>query len=247
MILATKLRDTLQLLLPSLRVGDPVTMIVGMHRSGTSFLTGSLQQAGLELGKHSAWNPHNIRGNRENQDIVALHDAILQRAGFSWDRPPTGVIRWTAEERSQARSIIDCYRQFPRWGFKDPRALMLVEGWQDLLPSVAFVGVFRHPVAVARSLHMRGGMPQAEAFDLWQAYNARLLRLHQRAPFPILNFDDAPEVLLGKLDRLAASLRLRPAQGERFYSDDLRHHRAEEAALPDQLAATLEALRRIAV
>ena len=54
-----------------------VIAILGMHRSGTSCLTGSLQEAGLELGEHHTWNPYNRKGNRENQDFVDLHDAIL--------------------------------------------------------------------------------------------------------------------------------------------------------------------------
>ena len=36
---------------------DRVVCILGMHRSGTSCLTGSLQQAGLFLGDCHTWNP----------------------------------------------------------------------------------------------------------------------------------------------------------------------------------------------
>ena len=54
-----------------------VIAILGMHRSGTSCLTGSLQNSGLFLGECHTWNKHNERGNRENQKFVDLHDAIL--------------------------------------------------------------------------------------------------------------------------------------------------------------------------
>ena len=53
---------------------DRVVTILGMHRSGTSCLTGSLQACGLELGKFHASNKHNKKGNRENQDIIDLHE-----------------------------------------------------------------------------------------------------------------------------------------------------------------------------
>jgi hypothetical protein len=219
-----------------------------MHRSGTSFLTGSLQQAGLELGKHSSWNPYNMRGNRENGDIVALHDAILRRGGFSWDKPPrNGVVEWTDQERAQAQCIIDGYRGVRHWGFKDPRSLLLVEGWLDLLPEAGFIGVFRHPIAVARSLKRRGRIPTRYGFGLWQIYNKRLLQLHERRPFPILNFDDPPDLLLEKLDDVVASMNLRAPPAERFYSDELRHHRVEDVAPPEHIAATLQALHRIAL
>ena len=58
-----------------------------MHRSGTSCLTGSLEAAGLYLGNIQTWNPFNLKGNRENQEIVDLHDLILADNGGSWDSP----------------------------------------------------------------------------------------------------------------------------------------------------------------
>ena len=79
-----------------------VIAILGMHRSGTSCLTGSLQNAGLFLGEHHTWNKHNRRGNRENQNIVDLHDAILEANGGTWDSPPEHV-RWRDEHVARAR------------------------------------------------------------------------------------------------------------------------------------------------
>ena len=38
--------------------------VLGMHRSGTSWFTGALQQAGLHLGMHHTWNAHNRKGNK---------------------------------------------------------------------------------------------------------------------------------------------------------------------------------------
>ena len=60
-----------------------VICVLGMHRSGTSCLVGSLQKAGLHLGKHHTWNRYNRKGNRENQDIVDLNRAVLEFSGGS--------------------------------------------------------------------------------------------------------------------------------------------------------------------
>lgn len=226
-------------------IGSPL-MVVGMHRSGTSFLTGSLQQAGLELGKHSAWNPHNLKGNRENEDIVAFHDTVLHDRGYAWDNPPEQEIVWTADERQRARALIDSYKGVARWGFKDPRALLLVEGWRALLPMLGFVGIFRHPTAVAQSLAARGGMPEAQAFALWRAYNVRLLRLYQQQPFPLLCFDEDESVLHRKLDEVLRELGLAPLTEERFFSAELKHHGRLEKNLPVELDAIYQELRSCA-
>ena len=221
--------------------GRPV-MVVGMHRSGTSFLTGSLQQAGLELGQHSAWNPHNLKGNRENQAIVAFHDTLLSRHGFAWDNPPALALPWTSADVSAARELVAQYQGVEHWGFKDPRALLLVEGWRELLPNLQFVGIFRHPSAVARSLHARGGMPEARAFALWSAYNRRLLELYRQEPFPLLCFDEDENVLHDKLNQVLVELGLKPLQGERFFSAELKHHEQEYKPLPTELQSLYQEL-----
>ena len=221
-------------------------MVVGMHRSGTSFLTGSLQLAGLELGKHSAWNPHNLKGNRENEDIVIFHDELLARHGFAWDNPPPSSLTWTEPDRQAARQWMAQYEGISHWGFKDPRSLLLVEGWQRLVPNLRFIGIFRHPVAVARSLDARGGMPQGQAFALWKAYNSKLLALHKIRAFPVLCFDEDENTLHQKLDSVLAELGLKSPPDERFFSSELKHHKAENSPVPDDLHSLYDSLQRVA-
>lgn len=69
------------------RPNSCVVMVLGMHRSGTSCLTGLLQQTGLELGDVVTEAPHNKKGNRENLDIMRLNDDVLAHSRGSWDRP----------------------------------------------------------------------------------------------------------------------------------------------------------------
>ena len=223
-----------------------VTMVVGMHRSGTSFLTGSLQQAGLELGKHSQWNRFNTKGNRENVDFVTLHDDILAASGFAWNEPPAGEVPWSDEHVARAKDLVAGYAGCPHWGFKDPRATLLVAGWERLLPSLEFVGIFRHPHAVRRSLEARTTLPVTNPYELWSRYNDALLELHAKRPFPVLCFDEDEATLLEKLDTLLLELGLRPATEDRFFSGGLKHHGNVEEPLPDDLARMYAQLRAIA-
>lgn len=226
--------------------GQPL-MVVGMHRSGTSFLTGSLQEAGLELGEYSAWNPHNLKGNRENQSIVSLHDAILLRHGYAWDNPPEQNLLWSEAENNNAKRLIRQFRGIPHWGFKDPRALLFAENWQALLPDLQYVGIFRHPAAVARSLDARGGMPEEQAQRLWRIYNQHLLQLYRRSPFPLLCFDQDESTLHEKLDRTLVQFGLRAPSGERFFSADLKHHSGAESTLPADLDELYRELLSLAI
>jgi len=224
----------------------PPVLIVGMHRSGTSFLTGSLQLAGLELGEHSEWNRHNQKGNRENQEIVAFHDTILARNGFAWDNPPPGPLSWTEEEVASAHRWMEQYKSEARWGFKDPRSLLLVEGWLALLPDLQFVGISRHPEAVSRSLRKRGRITEEQALGLWRSYNSRLLDLHNQRKFPLLCFDEDEQVLHEKLDEVCAELGLKAPPDERFFSAELKHHKARKSSIPQELKALYRALREVA-
>ena len=104
-----------------------VIAVVGMHRSGTSCLTGSLQQIGLELGQVHTWNRYNRRGNREQQDIVDLNDEVMAANGGAWDQPPAQC-HWTSEQRAKARELVSALGDGPVVGFKDPRTLVTLDG-----------------------------------------------------------------------------------------------------------------------
>lgn len=175
-----------------------------MHRSGTSCLAGSLQEAGLFLGDCHTWNPHNLKGNRENQRIVDINDQVLAVNGAAWDRPPRRGVVWPQQHLQLARELFAEYAVEPSFGFKDPRTLLVLDGWKALFPHMRFIGIFRHPLAVVESLRQRGGMPRAQALELWYQYNRRLLREFRRAEFPLLCFDDSQEQFQQKLrDALA--------------------------------------------
>ncbi len=221
-------------------------MIVGMHRSGTSFLTGSLQLAGLELGQHSAWNPHNLKGNRENESIVKFHDGLLARHGYAWDKPPPTALPWTVADMATAQQWMDQYKDAALWGFKDPRSLLLVEGWLKLVPELRFIGIFRHPESVARSLSARGQIPQERAFGLWKAYNKKLLDLYRQQAFPLLSFDEDENILHNKMEKVFAELGLKSPSEERFFSSELKHHRVINSPLPDDLQDIYTELQLIA-
>ena len=227
---------------------NQLVCVLGMHRSGTSCVTGSLQQAGLFLGNCHTWNPHNKKGNRENQDFVDLNDAVLASNDGAWDKPPKKSL-WTPLQFERARVLLeDNFGEAPL-GFKDPRTLLVVEGWKQVFPNIQFVGVVRHPNAVAQSLQKRSDMPSEQALALWYAYNRVLLKEYRKKSFPILCFDEDEEVFHQKLDAVAGQLGLNKGVSEqRFYDEQLRTSNSSQhqlgRALPWKVKRLYSRLRK---
>jgi hypothetical protein len=224
-----------------------VVCILGMHRSGTSCLAGSLEEAGLYLGDVSRVGRHNAKGNRENDRVMALQEAVLVDSGGCWHRPPEHV-SWSDSHREERDAIIRSYADEPVWGFKDPRTMLLIDFWREALPNLMIVSALRHPHSVAESLRRRGGGSVDNWLDLWATYNERLLALYEADPFPIVRFDLGDDAyrhsLAVAMDRLGIQAPARLA----FFDPVLRHHETPPPdQLPERVSRLYESLCRIAV
>jgi hypothetical protein len=190
---------------PELR-DKTIVAVLGMHRSGTSAIAGMLADHGLEFGRVRERNRFNPRGNREIPELNELHEAVLQRSGGSWWRPPAEVRVRAADLRR--RNGILATIPGERIAVKDPRMLVCEELWGDL--PLKPIGVIRNPVAVRNSLAHRAGerphkhprLSAGEWEDVWITYNRALLAEHRRRPFPLVDFDRADELE----DRVAEAL-----------------------------------------
>jgi len=225
-----------------------VICVLGMHRSGTSFLIGSLQKSGVFLGSHFDWNPHNQRGNRENPEVFSLHEDLLASNGGSWDDPPE-VVTWSSDHLDRARALLSKYTCEGLWGFKDPRTLLTLSGWKRVANDIRFVGIFRNPIAVAHSLRLRSGMPLERAMKLWNHYNQLLLDEYDRQPFPVICFDWQEDMLHENINAIVTTLGLQVVgRDNRFFASDLRHCRdSAENHLPEESVAIYRRLQSIAL
>lgn len=206
----------------------PCILILGMHRSGTSCLAGSLQQQGVYLGQVHEWNPHNLKGNRENPQIMELNESLFTTNQSSWDHPPSSPIHWTPTQKQQRDGIIQelSASEKPAWGFKDPRTLINLDFWLEGLKDsypIHYVGTFRHPLTVAQSLHRRNGTPIEAGMALWYSYNERLLDHWELSPFPILCFDVDPTTYRKNFQQACEALSLQFTLVEQpFFESQLR-------------------------
>ncbi len=224
-------------------------IVLGMHRSGTSCLAGSLEQAGLCLGNVNRKAPHNPKGNQENRDIMDLNDAVLSASGAAWDSPPDTSPIWSKSHRDQRDQILASYPQDQIIGFKDPRTIFTLEGWLEALPQTRLVATFRHPFAVAQSLSTRNGFPIKRGLDLWLSYNRRLLAISESREVPVINFDLLAEHYGIALRTICERLGLTPpVDGFNFFEAGLRRNGLPQEPLGEQsLREVYDALLSLSV
>lgn len=206
------------------KVEGRVVFVLGMHRSGTSCLTGCLEECGLPLGDVIRSAPHNRKGNNENQRIMDLQDELLAINGGDWEHPPA-EIAWNDRHRERRAEILQEYRGLPIFGIKDPRTLFTLEFWREAVADINLVASFRHPVSVAESLRARNGFTWERSATLWLRYNRRLLRYLREQPFDLISFDLEKHRYQAKVSEMARRLGLRAGDAPSgFYDSSLRHH-----------------------
>lgn len=208
--------------------------VIGMHRSGTSCLAGCLEDLGLNLGEVNTAAPHNRKGNRENPRFWPVHDAVLARVGASWDAPPKQPVVWTRDEITALRAVLADYDHLPKpWGFKDPRATVLLDGWFEVLPDLRLIASIRHPLAVAGSLAARNDFSLERSLNAWRIHNLAVLRWRGATGLTVIDYD-APDYEV-RVRRAAESLGLDGSRPMPFRDNDLRHQLAQ-AAPPAEVA-----------
>lgn len=225
-----------------------VLLVLGMHRSGTSCLTGLLQQAGLVLGDVIEEAPYNKKGNREHPSIMQLNEAVLAANNAAWDSPPPydAELHWNSGLKDQRDDLIRSLGGHRLWGCKDPRMLLLLPFWLEGLQHyhVHFIGTFRHPLSVALSLQARQpDMSLEHGVKLWQHYNNVLMHIHEKYSFPLVDFDS--EITLYKQQvqdavKQTALFDVADMKQCDFFDESLRHQSALDKHLSTEHAAVLK-------
>jgi hypothetical protein len=133
------------------------------------------------------------------------------------------------------REVVDQLAAKAPSGLKEPRMLLFLPYWLELAGSARFIGSFRHPAAVARSLARRDRMSPARAHELWLHYNRQLIELHRQHAFPLLEFDlSRADAFCGNVAAAAVRLGLYPnLEGVRqFVSRELDHSDPSDKTVP---------------
>ncbi|PWV63352.1 sulfotransferase family protein [Plasticicumulans acidivorans] len=231
-------------------MGKQALLVLGMHRSGTSALTGVLLRLGVELGPR-LYGPQagvNEQGFFEHAGIADANEDALLLLGSSWDDVLALPEHWQSDSRlarlrkKQMRYVQKDFAKAPLWGLKDPRICRLLPWWQEMLAELEvemrYLIVVRDPQEVAGSLAKRDGFSEDKAALIWLEHNLLAERWTRGQRRAFLSFDqllsapaDALSRVVHTLDiEFPVSLDRALPEIERFISPDLRHHAVQQRA-----------------
>jgi hypothetical protein len=241
-----------------------LAFVLGMHRSGTSALTGMLAQAGLHAPRDlMPATPRNPQGYWESLGVVESNDRMLQQLGRTWatcqplrqedwNGHEQAIRRWCAE---LLRHLCTSYPAQSRVILKDPRLCLLMPGLRAWLESdlinMVFLLPIRHPAEVVASLHTAEGTPVHVGLQLWLLHMFSAERNSRGFDRLIVGYQELVEQPTVVLDRCLQFLQKAdgteqqpPAWNPKaadFINPSLRHHYSEKSETPPEWTRTAAA------
>jgi hypothetical protein len=161
-------------------------LVLGMHRSGTSALTGVLGLLDVYLGSElMKANFANEKGYFENNILYKINEKLLAQINSSWndvfyDEEKLDTIKEIDELKKAIKSEFEYAETF---AIKDPRLAYLFPLWEAALKrlkiDIKIILPYRNPIEVANSLNKRDGMSLEKGMLLW-AYHFLLAEKFSR-------------------------------------------------------------------
>jgi hypothetical protein len=223
-------------------------IILGMHRSGTSALTGALARLGLALPKTPMANAaDNPEGFYESRRIVDQNFEILCAERCTWNAcfslEPAALEARTTPEMFEAlyQILHDEFGDTGSFVLKDPRLCLLMPLWYPALTRLSanqnVLLLARHPAEVVRSHMARNQLTEDEILLNWLHHvleAERMSRLLRRATVLYEDLLRDWRATLTTALRTAGIVTPRSfaeagPEIDQFIAPSLRHHRVMEA------------------
>lgn len=238
--------------------------VLGMHRSGTSMITGLLQRMGLDLGGPGtllgAVRGENDKGFFERIQVINQNDQLMKEQGVNWSLGVFGfdhleAVRAALSDKTglfaEGMAALGFYNEpaHSPWAVKDPRLCITLKFWTAFWKTPpAVLIVYRHPLEVAKSLVRRKEFGLSRGLHLWMAYN-RLAIENSRGLCRVVTSDAAlVRDGWGEVKRIHDGLKAcgvaiprEPTQAdvESFIDPSLRHHQLTHDGECDPVAPVL--------
>ncbi len=240
--------------------GSTAVIVLGMHRSGTSALAGTLHHLGVDFGSRlMPGSPDNPRGYWEHHEVVRVNQRLMADLGYAWHDIRSLSAGFEKSElalrarRELSAILVRDFSGVSPWGLKDPRLCRLLPLWMTLLAELGvkprFILALRHPVDVAASLGARDRLSATRASVLWLRHVLDAERSTRGHPRTIVHY----EQLVGRrgwrdvTSQISCEIGLFwPAAGpsadraiDAFIAPELRHYRASDRGQGNAARATM--------
>ncbi len=220
-------------------------IVLGMHRSGTSAVTGALAAMGAYVGYPEeliATSWENPKGFFERIDARQLCDGFLHGANADWWRvagfdagaiPPSVV----QSLRPALDGMMAKLNRRAVWALKEPRMCLLMPVFEAALHAPKTVFVARHPVEVAGSLKRRNAFALSVGLALWEVYTVRALTYIADKPHVLVSYPRLLRDPVAGIGRLATGLSalgvegLKASKARGSIQADLQREQATDPAL----------------
>ena len=189
-------------------------LVLGMHRSGTSALTGLLSLLDVHLGSElMKANFANEKGYFENEYIVNFNDKILKKLNSSWDDIffdydlKKDLI--TQSDIEELKNImLQEFSSNTLFAIKDPRICYLFPLYEEVLKGlqieIKILLPYRNPIEVSQSLEKRDNFSLEKSIALWLNHFLEAELRSREYPRYFLKFDNLlneTEEVIKKIDK----------------------------------------------
>jgi hypothetical protein len=225
-------------------------LVLGMHRSGTSALTGTLMRLGA-AGPRTPMvgRPDNLKGHWESIPLIAFHDELLASAGSVWHDWRPFNADWygtpvASQFKARAKELLASeFGNSPVFVLKDPRICRFIRFWLEIFAEEGITPRLlmpvRNPLEVAHSLKTRDGMSLNLGLLLWLRHTLDAEGASRQSVRSLLMWDRFLADWRPETARMAAELGVRwPRLSDRtamevdgFLAPELRHERQTSSAL----------------
>jgi len=152
-----------------------VLLLTGMHRSNTSFLAKTFQDAGLHIPADS----YNREGHFEDEDFVQLHMYFIKKYKLKSrysivDYKKCRSLRVDHSDTTIAQKLIQQrHSVYDLFGWKDPRTCHFLTFWVKIIPNLKCVFIIRDPHVAVNSILKRHIERSKIKYrpDLWFRYH----------------------------------------------------------------------------
>jgi len=213
-------------------MSSKVFFVLGMHRSGTSALTGMLDgncfnvpqdQFDVDVG-------NNDLGFKESKEVVHINNVILGGERKWKEIKNFDILDFGQEKKNFVSNLLDVFLSKNKKPLiKDPRLCITFPIWKEYMDvnniEYDVVTIFRHPLEVSKSLYRRNGMSVEFALRLWFIYNFNIVCNLDGLKYQAVDYDDLLEKTEDVNYKLVEFYGLRKGFISKFVDGKYRHIR----------------------